>query len=75
MLGAFGMGGPSVGTVLNDPTGMPGAPLTGRVELVGGSHDAGIEHITLSLVIRMEIEPVNSLLRAHCPRARRPPGR
>ncbi|MFI7547022.1 sporulation protein [Actinoplanes sp. NPDC049599] len=56
MLGAFGVGGPSVDTVLDDPAGVPGAPLHGRVELVGGSHDAAIEHITLSLITRMEIE-------------------
>jgi sporulation-control protein len=56
MLGAFGVGGPSVDTVLDDATGRPGAPLTGRVELTGGKHDAEIEHVTLSLITRMEIE-------------------
>jgi sporulation-control protein len=56
MLGAFGVGGPSVDTVLDNPTGRPGSPLTGRVELVGGSHDADIEHVTLRLITRMEIE-------------------
>ena len=55
MLGALGVGGLSVDTVLSDPNGVPGAPLTGRVELVGGSTDAQIEHITLGLVTRMEI--------------------
>jgi sporulation-control protein len=56
MLGALGVGGPSVDTVLADPHGFPGAPLTGRVDLVGGSGEARIEHVTLSLVTRMEVE-------------------
>src|SRR5690349_8578610 len=56
MLGAIGIGGLSVDTVLQDPNGSPGAALTGRVELVGGSSEAAIEHITLSLVTRMEVE-------------------
>src|SRR4051812_8207878 len=56
MLGALGVGGPSVDTILADPNGQPGAPISGRVELVGGKSDAEIEHITLSLVTRMEIE-------------------
>jgi sporulation-control protein len=56
MLGAFGVGGPSVDTVLADPNGRPGAPLAGQVNLVGGNHDVDIEHITLSLVTRVEVE-------------------
>jgi sporulation-control protein len=56
MLGAFGIGGPSVDTVLSDPDTRPGAPLTGHVNLTGGSHDVDIEHITLSLVTRIEVE-------------------
>jgi sporulation-control protein len=56
MLGAFGVGGPSVDTVLTDPNTRPGAPLTGHVNLVGGGHDVAIEHITLSLVTRVEVE-------------------
>lgn len=56
MLGAFGVGGPSVDTVLTDPNTRPGAPLTGHVNLVGGSHDVDIEHITLGLVTRIEVE-------------------
>ena len=34
----------------------PALPLTGHVNLVGGSHDVDIEHITLSLVTRVEVE-------------------
>jgi sporulation-control protein len=56
MLGAFGVGGPSVDTVLTDMNTRPGAPLTGHVNLVGGSHDVEIEHITLGLVTRVEVE-------------------
>jgi sporulation-control protein len=56
MLGAFGVGGPSVDTVLSDPNTRPGAPLSGHVNLTGGSHDADIEHIALGLLTRVEIE-------------------
>ncbi|WP_430784122.1 sporulation protein [Actinoplanes sp. G11-F43] len=56
MLGAFGVGGPSVDTVLSQPGALPGAPITGQVNLVGGSSDSAIEHITLGLVTRMEVE-------------------
>jgi len=56
MLGAFGVGGPSVDTVLTDPNTRPGAPLTGHVNLTGGKHDVEIEHITLALVTRVEVE-------------------
>ncbi|MEU4161524.1 sporulation protein [Actinoplanes sp. NPDC026670] len=56
LLGALGVGGPSVDTVLSNPSTYPGAPLTGNVNLVGGTQDADIEHITLGLVTRMEVE-------------------
>jgi sporulation-control protein len=56
MLGALGMGGLKVDTVLSTPGAHPGAALTGQVNLVGGSADADIEHITLGLATRMEIE-------------------
>ena len=56
MLGAFGVGGPKVDTVLSGPDTRPGAPLTGQVNLTGGSHDVEIEHITLGLVTRVEVE-------------------
>ena len=56
MLGALGVGGPSVDTVLSDPNVVPGGPIAGRVELVGGNHDVAIEHVTLGLVTRMEVE-------------------
>ncbi|HXV94826.1 MAG TPA: sporulation protein [Pseudonocardia sp.] len=56
MLGAFGVGGPSVDTVLSTPAVRPGDLLTGHVELAGGTHDVEIEHVTLSLVTRVEVE-------------------
>lgn len=56
MLGAFGVGGPKVDTVLPDPNTRPGAPLTGHVNVTGGSHDVDVEDITLSLVTRIEVE-------------------
>jgi sporulation-control protein len=56
LLGAMGVGGPSVDTVLTNPSTYPGAPLTGQVNVVGGTQEADIEHITLALVTRMEVE-------------------
>ncbi|MFC4007372.1 sporulation protein [Nonomuraea purpurea] len=56
MLGAFGVGAPSVDTVLATPRTQPGSMLTGDVRLKGGDYDADIEHITLGLVARVEIE-------------------
>ncbi|GIE89885.1 sporulation protein [Actinoplanes regularis] len=56
LLGALGVGGPSVDTVLANPSTYPGAPLTGQVNLTGGTQEADIEHITLALVTRMEVE-------------------
>ncbi|WP_214107465.1 sporulation protein [Acrocarpospora catenulata] len=56
MLGAFGVGAPSVDTVLSTPRIQPGQTLTGQVRLSGGDFDAGIEHLTLALVARVEIE-------------------
>lgn len=56
LLGAFGVGGPSVDTVLSNPATRPGLTLTGQVNLTGGDHDVEIEHITLSLVTKVEVE-------------------
>ncbi|MER7505130.1 sporulation protein [Nonomuraea pusilla] len=56
MLGAFGVGAPSVDTVLTTPRTQPGGTLTGEVRLNGGDFDAEIEHVTLGLVARVEIE-------------------
>ncbi|RZS43028.1 sporulation-control protein [Herbihabitans rhizosphaerae] len=52
MMQKFGVGGPSVDTVLDDPHCVPGGRLTGEVRLVGGEADAAIEHIALSLTVQ-----------------------
>ncbi|AKG41957.1 sporulation protein [Streptomyces xiamenensis] len=60
LLGALGVGGPTVDTVLDGgPQGLavlPGGALTGRVELRGGSAETDINHITLHLVARVEAD-------------------
>ncbi|MEU7314440.1 sporulation protein [Streptomyces sp. NPDC007083] len=56
LLGALGVGGPSVDTVLDDGPVRPGGPLAGHVHLEGGSADCEIEQITLELVARVEAE-------------------
>ncbi|GGX90565.1 sporulation protein [Streptomyces minutiscleroticus] len=56
LLGSLGVGGPTVDTVLDAGAARPGAALTGRVHLKGGTADFDIEHITLELVARVEAE-------------------
>ncbi|UED87574.1 sporulation protein [Streptomyces profundus] len=56
LLGALGMGGPSVDTVLEQGAAVPGGPLRGQVHLEGGERDVEIDHITLELVARVEAE-------------------
>ncbi|MFD9983576.1 sporulation protein [Streptomyces massasporeus] len=56
LLGALGVGGPTVDTVLDPASVRPGGTLTGQVHLVGGKADFEIEHITLELVARIEAE-------------------
>jgi sporulation-control protein len=56
MLKAFGVGGPSVDTVLTDPSTRPGGTLEGRVEITGGTHAVEIEQVTLALTTRVEVE-------------------
>ena len=56
LLGALGVGGPSVDTVLEDEAALPGGPLRGQVHLEGGESDVEIDHITLELVARVEAE-------------------
>ncbi|HEX7306852.1 sporulation protein [Lentzea sp.] len=56
MLGAFGVGGPSVDTVLDSPHAAPGQYVTGQVRIQGGSADAEIGQVVLSLVTRVEVE-------------------
>ncbi|MEV6865650.1 sporulation protein [Streptosporangium subroseum] len=56
MLGAFGVGAPSVDTVLATPRVQPGGLLRGEVRIKGGDFDADIEYISLGLVTRVESE-------------------
>ncbi|PZG08568.1 SpoOM family protein [Micromonospora craterilacus] len=60
MLSAFGVGGPSVDTVLANPNTRPGETLEGQVNLVGGEAPANIEQIVVGLVTRVEIERGNN---------------
>ncbi len=60
MLSAFGVGGPSVDTVLTNPNTRPGLTLDGQVNLVGGDAPADIEQITVGLVTRVEVESGDS---------------
>jgi len=59
MLSAFGIGGPSVDTVLDSPHAVPGQAITGQVRIQGGSADAEISQVVLSLVTRVEVEHGN----------------
>ncbi|MER5791558.1 sporulation protein [Streptomyces sp. NPDC001980] len=56
LLGAIGVGGPSVDTVLDGGVVVPGGVLSGRVWLKGGSAAVDVEHIGLELLARVEAE-------------------
>ncbi|MFI0423604.1 sporulation protein [Spongiactinospora sp. 9N601] len=56
LMGAFGVGAPSVDTVLSVRSVLPGGVLAGEVRLAGGDFDADIEHVTLGLVAKAEAE-------------------
>jgi sporulation-control protein len=56
MLRAFGVGGPTVDTVLANPNVRPGEPLSGEVRIAGGDHAVDIDQVKLSLVTRVEVE-------------------
>ncbi|MCK8678317.1 sporulation protein [Streptomyces lichenis] len=56
LLGSLGAGGPKVDTVLDPGAVAPGGVLGGQVHLEGGDADFTIEHITLELVARVEVE-------------------
>ncbi|MCX4696516.1 sporulation protein [Streptomyces sp. NBC_01408] len=56
LLGSLGVGGPTVDTVLDPVSAVPGGTLSGEVRLHGGKADFTIEHITLELVARVEAE-------------------
>ena len=56
MLSAFGVGGPSVDTVLDGPDVRPGETLQGQVHLTGGKTPAEVEYVSVGLVTRVEVE-------------------
>ncbi|RKT87371.1 sporulation-control protein [Saccharopolyspora antimicrobica] len=56
LLGALGMGGPSVDTVLHHPHVRPGENLIGEVRLTGGNQDVDVEHVALGFVTSIETE-------------------
>lgn len=62
MMRAFGVGGPSVDTVLANPNTRPGLTLDGTVRVLGGDHDVTIDHVALSLVTRVESEHGDGLV-------------
>src|SRR5690349_14261940 len=53
---AFGAGGPSVDTVLAEPTTQPGQHLEGQVRIEGGDNATEIEYVSLGLATRVEGE-------------------
>jgi sporulation-control protein len=65
VLRAFGVGGPSVDTVLTDPATHPGGTLRGEVRVAGGEYDVLIDNIVLALVTRAEAEDGETLLEFH----------
>ncbi|MFD0772479.1 sporulation protein [Streptomonospora algeriensis] len=56
LLAAFGVGGPSIDTVLSTPHTYPGAVLEGTVELTGGEVEAHIDEIAVALATSVEFE-------------------
>ncbi|MGL5829886.1 MAG: sporulation protein [Angustibacter sp.] len=56
LLGAMGVGGPSVDTQLQNSVITPGAELRGTVLIQGGQQAAEIDYVTLSLVTTVEVE-------------------
>jgi sporulation-control protein len=56
MLSAFGVGGPSVDTMLETPHVRPGDVLRGQVHLTGGKTPAEVECISVGLVTGVEVE-------------------
>ncbi|MCX4714103.1 sporulation protein [Streptomyces griseus] len=56
LLGALGVGGPSVDTVLEPGPALPGGLLSGEVRLRGGGTEVSVDRISLLLVARVERE-------------------
>ncbi|MEU5845811.1 sporulation protein [Saccharopolyspora shandongensis] len=56
LLGALGVGGPSVDTVLHHQHVRPGENLAGEVRITGGNQDVTVENVVLGFVTRIETE-------------------
>ncbi|MBG6089163.1 sporulation protein [Actinomadura viridis] len=56
MMGALGVGGPKVDTVLAVPRCRPGEELAGEVRVTAADYAVEVQRVTLGLVTRMEIE-------------------
>jgi sporulation-control protein len=65
MMRAFGVGGPTVDTVLTNPNTRPGLALDGQVKIQGGDHDVTIEQVVLGLVTRVESEHGDGFVEFH----------
>jgi sporulation-control protein len=65
VLRAFGVGGPTLATVMPDRAGRPGGRLTGEVVIAGGDYDVVIDDIVLSLVTQVEAEDGDALIEFH----------
>jgi sporulation-control protein len=65
MMRAFGVGGPTVDTVLANPNTRPGLALEGQVRIAGGDHDVAIDGVVLGLVTRVESEHGDNLIEFH----------
>ena len=65
MMRAFGVGGPTVDTVLANPNTRPGLALEGEVRIAGGDHDVTVEQIVLGLVTRVESEHGDGFVEFH----------
>lgn len=60
ILQSFGVGGPTVQTMLTTSNVRPGGQLEGQVHVVGGDHAADIEYVALGLLTRVEVESGDS---------------
>lgn len=56
ILSAFGVGGPSIETILRDSNVRPGGIIAGDIHLTGGDSTAEILGINVALVTRVEVE-------------------
>ncbi|GAA3225616.1 sporulation protein [Actinocorallia longicatena] len=60
LLGALGVGGPSIETILHNANVRPGDVVTGDIHLQGGDNSSDIIGINVALVTRVEVESGDS---------------